>query len=998
MMPTKPYDKLHQSRTADISSTGETMESLSEVLTITSLDTGYPSPTLSMPQSKEDVSTTKFERFVNDTCSFTGIKSSTSATSLNLQDNLPLENNVPSFNNGPTKSPAAVDCSQCISDNSSPLLDRFPPTLPPAKKDLWSPSVMTAESSNNDDCLQILESTTPLVSSEDRHNSRVMFPDILTPADRQNIHHNSQKVDNKLELPSLYAPRFDYKAVDYSFYASKTCDDNVNTSPFYGQGGHVLLLNNRRDVTLPLGGTCFSESPATSNRISQIAESSVKYLSQPSRPSLPIPHSDAPASSVSPLPEHSRKERLPVLTSHLDSIIEQYGPEVISMLLNAFPDTMDFSGTPGKSAATEPKGPSSRTLYGKAGKGAVKHWRQLGITGLDDYVWPTGNLSYSSTSSKTTSDKITKLEYEPSAASPPTTSRTHSSMMCPPIVHPTLRRGDYKQSDSPCPLSCIETPETPVLLNATKRGTLLTTKCPLVRNSTRVDTLRTPPPPPPPSPTSSFMRHPAHDSALFYQDGSLRLDVFKVFPCTNSYCSGDTPIPGGVQQHDRKTCPFYHSQRDRRRPPSLDYKAEQCEHHFDLETDGPVACPLGDRCDKCHNRHELLYHPDIYKQRFCSSYNQLECHRGPFCAFAHTREEIRCELFSENDEKQPSAEFFMRFFKTLWCPYGIQHDWHGCLYAHTYQDCRRTPDIGYGSEPCPYWQKDLHSADYQRRCPSGPRCCFAHGSKEQLYHPAYYKTMPCADFRAKQTCPRGVLCAFYHDFAERRYAPPCAAANEIELSLRCMRGLQKNFLRPPLFNLDDFEAFGHAARVSTSTISSRWTSAVSGSQLPAFPSVRSSHARTPSMVPSSSFASRLEPSTASTMHPDPLELLWNQEKTKYYQRPNTKICSPEPSHLDDHSQPLLMSYLKHPPGHRPDEYGVNPFSKNIAGRDDIWAVTPPPKTTVAAATTPYRKHLYNSGNDDDTFWATRDPCYPIQQKTLYSNRTQKTAKIGRAHV
>lgn len=309
---------------------------------------------------------------------------------------------------------------------------------------------------------------------------------------------------------------------------------------------------------------------------------------------------------------------------------------------------------------------------------------------------------------------------------------------------------------------------------------------------------------------------------LFHKDGSLNLEFFKVFPCKNE-----------SHVHDRKNCPFHHSQRDRRRYP-MTYKAEQCEDNFDIEGDFVCSCPKADNCDKCHNRHELLYHPEIYKQRFCSSYNHLACHRGRFCAFAHTREEIRCDLFLEEQERNPKPEFFMGKFKTLWCPYGIQHDWHGCLYAHTYQDCRRSPSIGYGSEPCPYWQKDLHSADYQKRCPFGPRCPYSHGSKEQLYHPAYYKTMPCADYKTKRACPREQLCAFYHDISEKRTPVPgqitrnssngedttedsCAEVKIYDytrpLPANLMRLLQPKFMWPPLFNLDDFEAFGHASRI-----------------------------------------------------------------------------------------------------------------------------------------------------------------------------------------
>eukprot|EP01068_Selenidium_serpulae_P007606 Selendium_serpulae@DN475_c0_g1_i2.p4 len=90
----------------------------------------------------------------------------------------------------------------------------------------------------------------------------------------------------------------------------------------------------------------------------------------------------------------------------------------------------------------------------------------------------------------------------------------------------------------------------------------------------------------------------------------------------------------------------------------------------------------------------------------------------------------------------------MNRYKTLWCPYGTTHDWHECLYAHTYQDWRRDPAVGYTSEPCREWkEKEKHNTDYRtpRGCPNGPLCSRAHGSKEQLYHPAYYKTRQCVD-------------------------------------------------------------------------------------------------------------------------------------------------------------------------------------------------------------------------------------------------------------
>jgi hypothetical protein len=109
-------------------------------------------------------------------------------------------------------------------------------------------------------------------------------------------------------------------------------------------------------------------------------------------------------------------------------------------------------------------------------------------------------------------------------------------------------------------------------------------------------------------------------------------------------------------------------------------------------------------------------------------------------------------------------------FKTLWCPIGVQHDWQTCVYAHNYQDARRKVTIGYGPKPCPYWAKKDPNAEYSQRCPLGLRCPHAHGAKEQLYHPQYFRTVICRDLRAK-CCPRQKLCAFFHRRQERRKCP-----------------------------------------------------------------------------------------------------------------------------------------------------------------------------------------------------------------------------------
>lgn len=167
------------------------------------------------------------------------------------------------------------------------------------------------------------------------------------------------------------------------------------------------------------------------------------------------------------------------------------------------------------------------------------------------------------------------------------------------------------------------------------------------------------------------------------------------------------------------------------------------------------------------------------KRRFCTSYPDAgTCRRGAVCTFAHSREEIPNLLEIDEENQEPAAmtdHFFMHNYKTRWCPKGVQHEWHTCVYAHNYQDARRPVTIGYGARLCPHWSKKDTGAEYAQRCPFGLRCPFSHGAKEQLYHPQYFKTIICRDLRGSgggKACPRHTLCAFYHGRNEKRTSPP----------------------------------------------------------------------------------------------------------------------------------------------------------------------------------------------------------------------------------
>jgi len=199
----------------------------------------------------------------------------------------------------------------------------------------------------------------------------------------------------------------------------------------------------------------------------------------------------------------------------------------------------------------------------------------------------------------------------------------------------------------------------------------------------------------------------------------------------------------------------------------------------------------------------------LHKERFCATFPDVSiCRHGSSCSFAHSREEVRAPLLSEAEEAAENEalthEFFTQRFKTLWCPIGGQHDWQACMYAHTYQDVRRPPAIGYGHQLCPYWNKKDTSLAYSQRCPLGPRCPYAHGAKEQLYHPGYFRTLTCRDL-LRRKCPRGRLCAFLHKQADGGKAATAASKADlvnysVPLSKESLpRDWVVYFLSPPRF-------------------------------------------------------------------------------------------------------------------------------------------------------------------------------------------------------
>lgn len=122
---------------------------------------------------------------------------------------------------------------------------------------------------------------------------------------------------------------------------------------------------------------------------------------------------------------------------------------------------------------------------------------------------------------------------------------------------------------------------------------------------------------------------------------------------------------------------------------------------------------------------------------------------------------------SQKRQATPEAfDFYMEYFKTEWCPFNHEHNKAQCFYAHNYQDFRRRPSLfTYEVSLCQAWQSGTFITSYEEGCKLVQKCFYAHGWKEQQFHPLVYKTQPCVE---GQPCFKGLECPFYHSSKDRR--------------------------------------------------------------------------------------------------------------------------------------------------------------------------------------------------------------------------------------
>lgn len=222
-------------------------------------------------------------------------------------------------------------------------------------------------------------------------------------------------------------------------------------------------------------------------------------------------------------------------------------------------------------------------------------------------------------------------------------------------------------------------------------------------------------------------------SSSSYESQHLILKNFKVYACNRK------------QVHSIQKCIYYHTMQDKRRESHL-YNSKLCENI--------AECPFKEKCSKCHNKIEFLYHPDNYKTIFCKSfYVKGKCKLKEFCPFAHNDNEVQLELLHHLER---DSDLYMFGFKTVICPYiWKKHDFSLCVYAHEAKELRRKPhSVEYSPKLC-----DSYSKEQKEDCPFGMKCEFAHNNNETNYHPLNYKSMVCKD----PSCKNQEICPFVHN-------------------------------------------------------------------------------------------------------------------------------------------------------------------------------------------------------------------------------------------
>lgn len=218
----------------------------------------------------------------------------------------------------------------------------------------------------------------------------------------------------------------------------------------------------------------------------------------------------------------------------------------------------------------------------------------------------------------------------------------------------------------------------------------------------------------------------------------LDLSTFKTEPCKIK------------NPHQVKKCVFYHFFSEKRRPLfGNNYSKIICKNKKTCKNQN---CPFS------HNFIEQIYHPDNYKKKYCKDFiEKKSCKYGRFCAYAHSDRELKINplhLIPVN------RNFLLFLFKSEYCPFSkIKHDRFKCVYAHNWQDYKRSFRKTFVPINCHNWNTDKEIIIYEDGCPLGHECNYCHGWKEYEYHYRIFKKAKCKN----DHCERKEICSFKHN-------------------------------------------------------------------------------------------------------------------------------------------------------------------------------------------------------------------------------------------
>jgi hypothetical protein len=167
-------------------------------------------------------------------------------------------------------------------------------------------------------------------------------------------------------------------------------------------------------------------------------------------------------------------------------------------------------------------------------------------------------------------------------------------------------------------------------------------------------------------------------------------------------------------------CLNYHDNKNDRRRPFQTYNAEFCKNIFNLKTKKIIkgkTCPNNDDCKKCHNKFEIMYHPDQFRKHKCPLILKgKSCQNRLICPFTHD-DEIE-ESFNETEIKNKTmiisnAKIVQNYYKKL------MNDYYKAAkeYKNKLNDC-------YQLHKCPICHKHIMIKEKSYNiCDNGLVCC-----------------------------------------------------------------------------------------------------------------------------------------------------------------------------------------------------------------------------------------------------------------------------------